>query len=176
MVSSDCECGGTMDLGRGDHRFTEIGLDFVWLRDWPIYRCRKCGYKSPVLPDPDKAAQVILPSLVTRESRLDGKSIRYLRAELRMTAQMLADAVGVHRVEVSRWENGGAGIDAYHDFRLRMEVVERLLPDSLRDAAKIRLASIFHRKYGRATRKPPLYLEAPLRADPRFFSHPTTGG
>lgn len=39
-------------------------------------------------------------------SNVLGKRLRYLRVRAGLTGQSLADAIRVHRMEISHWENG----------------------------------------------------------------------
>jgi transcriptional regulator with XRE-family HTH domain len=101
----------------------------------------------PVLPSADLLTAIIAENLVRQEARLDGDAILFLRKSMHLTGTALAHILGVHRVEVSRWENNKVDIDPYYDFKLRLEVIEHVLPDQKRQEAREEVMLILHRAY-----------------------------
>jgi transcriptional regulator with XRE-family HTH domain len=92
-----------------------------------VYSCDKCGNRFEALPNPETAAREIVRGLILQKFRLDGRSILFVRKAMRLTAEALADLIGVDRVSVSRWENDHAPIDGKYDFRLRAAAIDRVL-------------------------------------------------
>ncbi len=131
-----------------DYHFTECGLRNVWLKEWPYFKCAECDNEMPLLPDPDDFTQWLIESLVTRESRLLGDEIFFLRKALGLTGAKLAERLGFQRVEVSRWENDRHPIAFEADFRLRLDAVD-LLPEEKRMEVRNEIVRVL-RGYERA--------------------------
>lgn len=137
------KCRVGMEKTAGRYQYLECGLDNVWLEECKIYACARCHARIPVLPDAKRAARLIARFVVTQKERLGDDVILFLRKTMGLTAAGLAELIGVNRVEVSRWENERARIDPYHEFRLRMNAISRLLPE--KEQAKIhgKVSSMF---------------------------------
>src|SRR5437868_9024392 len=121
------KCNRVMREIRENYQYQECGLDNVWLQDWDVFLCARCDSHLAILPDAELAILVITRELVRQPRRLDGKSILFLRKGMRLKGQELADALGVHRVEISRWENEHVAIDPFHDLRLRLAAIDHIL-------------------------------------------------
>src|SRR5258708_28550433 len=143
MLCVKCKIEMGKTLGR--YQYRECGLDNIWLENRPLYVCQSCDSRVPLMPDADLAATRIADQLVRQEARLDGDSILFLRKAMRLKASELALILGVHRVEVSRWENDRVAIDAIYDFRVRLEAIDRILPVNVRHEARDEVTLIFHR-------------------------------
>jgi len=92
--------------------------------------CPKCDAEYPELPDADTASKSIAKVILTKQYKLDGDSIVFLRKLMSLTSEQFAALLSTTRIEVSRWENGKVNISALFDFRLRLIAVERLFPVS----------------------------------------------
>jgi DNA-binding transcriptional regulator YiaG len=143
------KCKVAMGSTRFDYQYRECGLDNVWLKNWEAYICPECNLRLPVLHDARQMVVIIAHAIVTQEARLDGEAVLFLRKALQLKAEELAHILGVHRVEVSRWENNKAVIDPYQDFKLRLEVVDRVIPPSKRRSSREAVTLILQRAYNR---------------------------
>jgi transcriptional regulator with XRE-family HTH domain len=90
---------------------------------------------------------MIAHAIVRQEARLDGDAILFLRKSLGLTSEALAHILNVSRVEVSRWENNRVTIDPFHDFKLRLEAVDRLVPMKMQRESRELITLIFQRAY-----------------------------
>src|SRR2546426_1997962 len=143
------KCKIEMGKTRGRHQYRECGLDNVWLENCEMFVCPQCSMHLPILPDVRRLTMMIAHAIVTQEARLDGDAILFLRKALQFTAQELAHILGVHRVEVSRWENNKVAIDPYHDFKLRLEVIDRIIPVDKQRRLREEVTLILQRAYKR---------------------------
>ncbi|HEY2497735.1 MAG TPA: type II TA system antitoxin MqsA family protein [Candidatus Angelobacter sp.] len=141
------KCNEEMGKKNGRYQYRESGLDNIWLEDWPMFVCHRCDVKMPLLPDATEAAQWITNGLVREKGRLDGDSIVFLRKAMGLKASELAQILGVDRVTVSRWENDKAEVDAYLDFKLRMEAVDRILPATIRRGVRTAIGMVLQHTY-----------------------------
>lgn len=130
-----------METRQKDYHFTECGLRNVWIKEWPYFKCAECESEIPLLPDPDEFTEWIVGKLITKESRLNGDEIFFLRKALGLTGAKLAEKLGFQRVEVSRWENDRHPIAFEADFRLRMDAIE-LLPTEKRKEARDEIVQV----------------------------------
>jgi DNA-binding transcriptional regulator YiaG len=139
-------CKEEMGKKIGKYQYRECGLDDVWLTDCDMYVCPKCHLRMPILPGVSQMKRGITRELVLAHGRLSGDEIVYLRKAIGLKAADLAETLNVNRVTLSRWENDYQPIDGFADFKLRMEAVDRILPDeraSLRD----KVALVMQRGY-----------------------------
>lgn len=130
------KCKSEMELTRGVHHYRESGLKNIWLENWPIFVCRKCKTKLPLLLDPDKTSRAITRALVSEKGRLDGDSIVFLRRAMRLTTEALGRVLGVDRVTVTRWENNKRRIQGQYDYLLRHEAINRILPQDVQPGVR----------------------------------------
>ncbi len=103
-----------------DYKYIESGLDNVVLKDIDIYKCENCGEIMPELQNIEKIHENIANEIINKESLLKGQEIKFLRKQLGITAQKLADALNVSKITVSRWENNHEDIGHANDKLLRL--------------------------------------------------------
>jgi transcriptional regulator with XRE-family HTH domain len=138
-------CGNKTGKTTGMYHYHESGLDYVWLKDWPMYSCVKCKLELPLLPSAAVLDKLIAWAIISFAVTLDGDAISFLRKAMGLKAVALAEILGVTRVEVSRWENGHASINRQNEFMLRMEATRRILPRHLQSTAKQKISEVFMR-------------------------------
>jgi len=134
----------------GNYQYRECGLDNIWIDSLEMYKCPDCQMKMPVLPNPEQANKAIAALLIRESGRLDSDSILFLRKAMQLTGAELAVTLGVHRVEVSRWENDRVNIDSMNDFKLRMTAIDKLLPVEKQRSLRSELAVMFQKTYDNA--------------------------
>lgn len=101
------ECGHAMEGRFENYRYTECGLNSVVLNNILVFHCGHCGARVPEIPATAALhARIAFDILFKKKTLLSGEEIRYLRTMAGFSAAKLADHVGVHKVTVSRWENG----------------------------------------------------------------------
>lgn len=92
----------------GPYRYTESGLDNVWLANGFQYSDGPGGLQVS-FEDIDGLHRAIGETLVTRFKRLSGREVRFLRQELSLGQGQLARLLGVSERAVARWERASAG-------------------------------------------------------------------
>ncbi|NYT81579.1 helix-turn-helix domain-containing protein [Alcaligenaceae bacterium] len=128
------------------YHYTESGLRNVWLANG--YKIRNVGGEEAVaIHDVDELHRVIGRSLA-RKPRLTGAELRFLRKEMGLSQNRLADLLGSTEQTVSLWERRGrmpVGYDRlvrafyleYLDGNVKLqEMVERLIDLDLKEEGK----------------------------------------
>ncbi|HEV7229119.1 helix-turn-helix domain-containing protein [Brevundimonas sp.] len=111
------------------YRYTECGLDNVFLRDLPV--CKDmAGEETISIPYINQLHQVIRLGLALKETGLDPKELRFLRSELGMTQAELADILHKDAQTVGRWERGETPIDSGLETLVRLMTLESLGQDA----------------------------------------------
>jgi transcriptional regulator with XRE-family HTH domain len=140
-------CNAEMGKTTGRYQFRECGLDNVWLVNWPMLVCADGHTRVPVLPDAAVLTRAIARELVRIPGALEPDMILFLRESLGLKGHELAMVLGVTRIQVSRWENARSIIGAYQDLKLRLEVIDRMLPLASRREAREEVLMMFQRNY-----------------------------
>lgn len=143
-------CGHQMAKHIDNYHYTESGLDNVVLTGLTLYKCSKCGEAIPQIPDINGLHESIGIAISKSEKVLRGSEIRFLRKELGLKAQELADLLGVYKVSVSRWENEKEQIGAGNDRLVRVLYLRKIEKECNKMAD---LQSIF-KNIERKTQKP----------------------
>lgn len=114
-----CQCGGTFrPVQLSEFDFTGYAGIPSTLVNLPGFVCRRCGEKTiPGILIKPSLAQMALEIANLRE-RLDADKARYLRKQLGLTQQELADRMGIARETVAAWETNKE-ISPQHDYILR---------------------------------------------------------
>ncbi len=157
------QCNTEMGKTRGRYQYRECGLDDVWLDNWMIYSCPDGHVNLPQLPDAHVVGGLIAKQLVRLEGSLPPDAILFLRKLLGLKAAELAHILGVNRVEVSRWENDHSPISFEPDFKLRLEVIDRVIREDQRDL-RTEVALIFQRDRKPEPVKGAIYVPDPALA------------
>jgi DNA-binding transcriptional regulator YiaG len=125
------ECGGEIQIVRGNHQFKESGLQNVVLCGIELARCKYCGYDEPIIRGLNDVMRTIALAVVSKPYRLAGDEVRYLRKYVEMTSDKFARLLHIDRSTLSKWENGEDPVGAQSDLAIRMLVMS--LDDGLRD-------------------------------------------
>lgn len=123
------------------YRYTECGLDNVFLRDLPV--CKdKAGQETITIPYINQLHRVIRLGLALKETGLDPKELRFLRGEMGMTQAELAEVVHKDAQTLGRWERGETPMDGGSETLIRLMTLEMLGEEgSVRDVAGKSVAS-----------------------------------
>jgi DNA-binding transcriptional regulator YiaG len=156
------KCSTEMQTDQGRYHFRESGLDNVWLDSWPLLACPRGCVKLPVLCTAETMNRLVARQLLTTSHPLGSDSILFLREALRLTSEQLAALLRVHRVEVSRWENGHFTISPLYDLRLRLKAADCLFPDPEKQALKDNIIVVFECDYQLEKREPNAVTLVPL--------------
>lgn len=140
-------CKEQMGKAIGRHQYRECGLDTIWIENCDLYSCPNGHPQIPILPNVDVIKQGITRELVLGHGRLSGDEIVYLRKAMGLKAGEMAETLGVNRVTQSRWENDVQPIDAFADFKLRMEAIDRIIPTAERRTLREKVSLVLQRGY-----------------------------
>lgn len=119
------ECGGSARIVRKDYRFTESGLDNVFLRGIEVVVCAKCKSESPRIPNHDDLMRTIAVALIDKPFELGGDEVRFLRKYLGEGSISFARMLGIDRSHLSRVENGAMAISKQTDRLVRTVALVR---------------------------------------------------
>jgi len=124
------------DLGRHDIGKL-IGLKGVVLLGAKSLVCNNCGEVMLDGEVIEQATEALNLLLVSRAGVLGAGEVRYLRKELEMTQEKLAERLGVHRVSVARWETGDVAIGQAESMALRAMVAMKAVEHRPRQSKEI---------------------------------------
>ncbi|HXG83561.1 MAG TPA: type II TA system antitoxin MqsA family protein [Pyrinomonadaceae bacterium] len=110
------------------YRYELSGLENVFLDKIEVYNCAGCDVKIPVIPKILKLHNTIANAIVAKKSLLSGDEIKFLRKNLRLKSQDLANLLRTDKSVYSRWENGSQKISPQSDLLIRF-VYLRLLEE-----------------------------------------------
>jgi putative zinc finger/helix-turn-helix YgiT family protein len=120
ILTRKCEeCGRMMEGRRENYHYTECGLQSVFLKHILVFHC-ECGAIVARIPAVANLHRAILFSLIKKDSLLSGEEIRFLRKIAALDGSELAQALGIHKATLSKWENGKRQITKASDGALRL--------------------------------------------------------
>ena len=108
----------------GPYRYTECGLDDVWLANGFTRHDTPYG-PGVAIDDVDGLHRAIARRLVHARRPLAGKEVRFLRKELDLAQEGLAALLGCTGQTVARWEKGETAIPGAADRLVRLLYLER---------------------------------------------------
>lgn len=119
------ECGGDARIVRKDYRFTESGLENVFLKGIEVAVCAKCKGESPRIANQDDLMRTIAVALIDKPFELAGDEVRFLRKYLGEGSNAFAQMLGIDRSHLSRVENGAMAISRQTDRLVRTMALVR---------------------------------------------------
>lgn len=147
-------CGHEMSCKVGIYHYKECGLDDVYLVNVRICTCANCDEELVCIPAMPQLHTGIGEELLKKDSRLNGKEIRFLRKNMGLKAVELQEYLGVDNATISRWEHGNQKITPPHDRLLRMvyatlkeisqDKVASILKDVFKQIQRDAVASALH--------------------------------
>jgi len=127
------------------YRYSECGLDNVYLLNVDLYVCEACGERLPILHRIDELHESLARAVALKPAPLSGAEIRFLRKELGLSGRKWAALLRIDHTTLSRWENDAQERSQHNDllirllfFRMVEEQTQRLIHDSVAE----RIASI----------------------------------
>jgi putative zinc finger/helix-turn-helix YgiT family protein len=90
-------------------------------------RCSHCGAERIEGRDVASLLHQVMDAVIRAPSLLSGERARFLRKQLGLTQQELAERADIDRVTVAKWETGDKPISPQHDFLLRGFAVAELM-------------------------------------------------
>ena len=106
-------------------RYSECGLDDVVIEGLEVV-IDDAGEEVYSIPNLPSLHRAISESIITRESGLSGKELRFLRTEMGLSQSELAEVFRVARATVNRWEKDKSEIDSNAQVVIRLLAAERL--------------------------------------------------
>ena len=147
-------CGQEMSCKVGEYHYKECGLHDVYLLNVRICTCDNCHEEVVCRPAMPQLHTIIGEELLKKDSRLNGKEIRFLRRNMGLKAVELQEYLGVDNATISRWEHGSQNITPPHDRLLRMfyatfkglpqDIVTSMLKDVFRRIQRDEVSSPLH--------------------------------
>ncbi len=119
------QCGHSMDLTTGTHRYEESGLDNILLMNVPIYKCTSCGETEVEIPAMEELHCLLGLLLLYLPVRLSPAEVKYLRKHMGYSQEELASYLGVTRASIARWEKSGGMLRFDQDKSLRQLYVRK---------------------------------------------------
>ena len=98
------ECNRLMKTEFGLYRYKESGLDNVYLENALIYKCN-CGVLFPSIFRLPRLNELIAKTLIRKPTLLNGKEIRFIRKNMRLSSKDFAKRLGIGKTTLSKWEN-----------------------------------------------------------------------
>jgi putative zinc finger/helix-turn-helix YgiT family protein len=114
-------CRQQMETRRENHRYSECGLDNVFLDSIEIHSCQ-CGERIVSIPKLAQLHEVIAFAVAKQAARLTGQQVRFLRKYLGWSGVQFAEVIGVDQTTVSRWETGAMPMGSGAERFLRLAV------------------------------------------------------
>jgi len=122
------------------YQYLESGLDNVWIEGvQPITDdagevCH--GFDNP------KGLHRAIAQVIVSKSGLSGRELKFLRSELGLTQDQLADVLHNSSLTVSRWERGTHPIDPNAETIIRVLAIEKLNLKKVKDVVGLAKLSI----------------------------------
>lgn len=107
------------------YHYTECGLDNVVIEGVSFVK-DQADDETIVIPAIGALHKVIAEGIVTQPSKMNGKELRFLRSEMGMTQEMLAELLKVTVLTIGRWERGESPIKDTAEMLVRLRAVEAL--------------------------------------------------
>ena len=110
---------------RESYRYMECGLDNVVIEGIDIV-IDDAGEQVYCIENVTSLHKIIAHALITQEQSVSGKELRFLRTEMGLTQEQLAQILNVARGTINRWETQRDRINPTAEFLVRMLVAEKL--------------------------------------------------
>lgn len=109
----------------GSYQYTECGLDNVFIEGMAVVQDH-AGEETLEIASIGLLHSVIAEGIVMLPSKMSGRELRFLRTEMGLTQEKLADVLKVTLLTVSRWEREESPIKDTAEMLIRLMAVEHL--------------------------------------------------
>jgi transcriptional regulator with XRE-family HTH domain len=113
------------EIAMSTYHYTECGLDNVFIEGMEVLQDH-AGEETLEIPAIGMLHSVIAESIVMLPSKMSGKELRFLRTEMGLTQEKLADVLKVTLLTISRWEREESPIKDTAEMLIRLMAVEHL--------------------------------------------------
>ena len=107
------------------YHYTECGLDNVFIEDMKVVEDH-AGEETITIHSIGLLHQVIAEGIVSLPSKMSGAELRFLRTEMGLTQEKLAEVLKVTPLTVSRWEREESPVKDAAEMLIRIMAVQRL--------------------------------------------------
>lgn len=101
------------------YRYSDSGLENVFLDNIKVYNCGECGIQIPVIPKILKLHNTIGYGIVCKAELLNGAELKFLRKNAGMKSQDWAKLLRTDKSVYSRWESDSQPIGLQSDLLIR---------------------------------------------------------
>ncbi len=108
-----------------EYHYTECGLNHVFIEGAGEFDDH-AGKESVTIPAIGQLHRVIAEGIVTRQARMTGRELRFLRTEMGLTQARLAAILKVAPLTVSRWERSESPVNDLAEMLVRLLALETL--------------------------------------------------
>lgn len=108
-----------------EYRYVECGLDNVFIVGVSFLK-DDAGEEVVTIRNVNGLHKAIAYGIVTRDSMMNGREMRFLRTEMGLTQAELASIIHREPLTISRWERGETEIDSNAETLVRLHAIERL--------------------------------------------------
>ncbi len=143
----------------GEYHYTECGFDNVFIKDMDTIQDHG-GEATVTISAVARLHQVIAEGMITRSLKMSGKELCFLRTEMGLTQDKLADILKVTLLTISRWEREETPIKDTAEMLVRLMAAERLELDINMDVDEVSA------KVTRSPRKDPIRIDG---RDPQHY-------
>lgn len=112
-------CCKKMDCTTGEYKYTESGLDNIYLLGVEICKC-SCGEVVASIPSINELHNLLGRRLINKDTPLIGREIKFLRKNIGFSGKEFAEVIGIDKSTLSRWENNAQPISNSHDRLIRL--------------------------------------------------------
>jgi putative zinc finger/helix-turn-helix YgiT family protein len=120
------ECSAqVIEKSNQTHRYTESGMDNVFISGINTFECPACDDVTVEIPDILGLHLAIASNLIRKPAKLAGKEIRFLRKNLGMLSKEFAALLGYSPEAYSRIERGWRTINDQGDRLIRLLFASR---------------------------------------------------
>lgn len=107
------------------YRYVECGLDNVLLQGLPVV-IDDFGEEVITIPNVNILHRLLVVEVATKDGRLNGKEIRFLRTEMGMSQAELAALVGRDPQSIGRWERSEKSPEQAIEMIIRISALEHV--------------------------------------------------
>jgi len=103
----------------GNYHYKECGLDNVIIEGMKMI-ADDAGEDTVTIPAVGELHAVIAEGIVSRSTKMSGRELRFLRTEMGLTQENLADVLKVSLLTIGRWEREESGIKDAAEMLIRL--------------------------------------------------------
>lgn len=107
------------------YRYTESGLNNIWLAGVAVYSCPNCELGSADIPDLEGLHDLIAKDIILTPLPMTGAELRFLRKETKLKLKDFAERLAVDPKTIGNWESSDQ-LNKQTDVTIRVLVIAAL--------------------------------------------------